>query len=190
MCLLQHRGQGGTGTRLTAACCVCLVAPCRRCLCEWLQTDAISRGLAAAATAGARAAVQAAVAAERHEVRLPALSEWGCNSTGVCALADCSSPDTKQPGANNEYKQGMAERYLGLQDTSGHTALATAAACSYLCRCQVLEGVLPETADDLMGLIMRHTAAGPSARFAAAQLLMIAARCMVSRQTLLTQWQQ
>lgn len=41
---------------------------CRRCLCEWLQTDAISRGLAAAATAGARAAVQAAVAAERHEV--------------------------------------------------------------------------------------------------------------------------
>jgi hypothetical protein len=40
----------------------------RRCLCEWLQSDAISRGLAAAATAGARAAVQAAVAAERHEV--------------------------------------------------------------------------------------------------------------------------
>lgn len=48
---------------------VFLPAPaCRRCLCEWLQSDAISRGLAAAATAGARAAVQAAVAAERHEV--------------------------------------------------------------------------------------------------------------------------
>lgn len=46
----------------------CTVVWCRRCLCEWLQTDAISRGLAAAATGGARAAVQAAVAAERHEV--------------------------------------------------------------------------------------------------------------------------
>jgi hypothetical protein len=50
--------------------------------------------------------------------------------------------------------------------------------------------VLPETADDLMGLIMCHTAAGPPARFAAAQLLMIAAKCMVSRQTRLTQQQQ
>jgi hypothetical protein len=41
---------------------------CRRCLCEWLRSDAISKGLTAAATGGARAAVQAAVAAERHEV--------------------------------------------------------------------------------------------------------------------------
>lgn len=39
---------------------------------------------------------------------------------------------------------------------------------------------MPETADDLMGLIMRHTAAGPTARFAAAQLLTIAAKCTVS----------
>jgi hypothetical protein len=53
-----------------SVCCLfLLMLLCRRCLCEWLQTDAISRGLAAAATAGARAAVQAAVAAERHEVR-------------------------------------------------------------------------------------------------------------------------
>lgn len=44
------------------------IVPCRRCLCEWLRDDAISKGLAAAATGGARAAVQAAVAAERHEV--------------------------------------------------------------------------------------------------------------------------
>lgn len=46
---------------------------CRRCLCEWLRNDAISKGLAAAATGGARAAVQAAVAAERHEVSLKVL---------------------------------------------------------------------------------------------------------------------
>lgn len=49
--------------------------------------------------------------------------------------------------------------------------------------CQVLEAALPESADDLMGLIMRHTAAGPPARFAAAQLLTIAAKCMVSSHT-------
>lgn len=44
-----------------------------RCLCQWLRSDAINRGLAAAATGGARAAVQAATAAERHEVRTYAL---------------------------------------------------------------------------------------------------------------------
>lgn len=46
---------------------------------------------------------------------------------------------------------------------------------------QALEEVLPETADELMELVMRHAAAGPAARFAAAQLLMIGASCMVSR---------
>ncbi|WIA22943.1 hypothetical protein OEZ85_001312 [Tetradesmus obliquus] len=80
-----------------------------RCLCEWLRSDAISKGLAAAATGGARAAVQAAVAAERHEV---------------------------------------------------------------------LERALPESAGQLMGLVMRHAAAGPAARFAAAQLMIIASSCV------------
>uniref|UniRef100_A0A383VSX8 Nuclear condensin complex subunit 3 C-terminal domain-containing protein n=1 Tax=Tetradesmus obliquus TaxID=3088 RepID=A0A383VSX8_TETOB len=80
-----------------------------RCLCEWLRSDAISKGLAAAATGGARAAVQAAVAAERHEV---------------------------------------------------------------------LERALPESAGQLMGLVMQHAAAGPAVRFAAAQLMIIASSCV------------
>ncbi|KAF6263324.1 nuclear condensing complex subunit [Scenedesmus sp. NREL 46B-D3] len=80
-----------------------------RCLCEWLRSDAISKGLAAAATGGARAAVQAAAAADRHEV---------------------------------------------------------------------LERALPESADQLMRLVMQHAAAGPAARFAAAQLMMIASTCV------------
>lgn len=44
---------------------------------------------------------------------------------------------------------------------------------------QALESLLPETSDDLMRLVLRHTAAGPRARFAATQLLMVAAQCMV-----------
>jgi hypothetical protein len=43
----------------------------------------------------------------------------------------------------------------------------------------VLERVLPESADQLLGLAMQHAAAGPAARFAAAQLMMIAATCVV-----------
>lgn len=49
----------------------------RRTMCEWLRTDAISKGLAAAATGGARAAVVAAVAAERHEVGRVVVSNGG-----------------------------------------------------------------------------------------------------------------
>lgn len=45
---------------------------------------------------------------------------------------------------------------------------------------QVLERALPESADQLLQLIMQHTAAGPAARFAATQLLMIATTCVVS----------
>lgn len=45
---------------------------------------------------------------------------------------------------------------------------------------QVLERALPESADQLLELVMRHATAGPSARFAAMQLLMIAAKCVVS----------
>jgi hypothetical protein len=48
-----------------------------------------------------------------------------------------------------------------------------------MCCQQALEAALPESADNLMSLIMRHTAAGPPARFAAAQLLTIAAKCTV-----------
>eukprot|EP00775_Hariotina_reticulata_P011494 gene11494-11637_t len=49
------------------------------------------------------------------------------------------------------------------------------------CLCEwlrVLERVLPETAHEVMQLVMRHAAAGPDARFATAQLLMIAASCV------------
>ena len=45
---------------------------------------------------------------------------------------------------------------------------------------QVLERALPESADQLLQLVMQHAAAGPAARFAAMQLLMIAATCVVS----------
>lgn len=86
------------------AVCAFLLLPCRRCLCEWLQTDAISRGLAAAATAGARAAVQAAVAAERHEVRIGTPSEpyalWRdipCIICQVLLSAPAKHPDTQLP---------------------------------------------------------------------------------------------
>ena len=41
---------------------------CRRVLCEWLQGEASSKGLAAIAASGAGAAVEAAAASERLEV--------------------------------------------------------------------------------------------------------------------------
>jgi hypothetical protein len=41
-----------------------------RCACERLQREAVGEGLAAAATTGASAAVRAAAASQRHEVRL------------------------------------------------------------------------------------------------------------------------
>jgi hypothetical protein len=47
-------------------------------------------------------------------------------------------------------------------------------------RHEVLERALPESADQLMSLVMQHAAAGPAARFAAAQLMMIASTCVVS----------
>jgi hypothetical protein len=57
-----------------------------------------------------------------------------------------------------------------------HAAAAAAAAAAAL---QVLERALPESADQLLALVMQHAAAGPAARFAAAQLIMIAATCVV-----------
>lgn len=44
------------------------VTLCRRCVCEQLQGDALNKGMAAAQTTGATAAVQAAAASDRHEV--------------------------------------------------------------------------------------------------------------------------
>ena len=41
---------------------------CRRVVCEWLQGEASSKGLAAIAASGAGAAVEAAAASERLEV--------------------------------------------------------------------------------------------------------------------------
>lgn len=44
---------------------------------------------------------------------------------------------------------------------------------------QVLEAMLPDSAADMLELVVRHTRQGPSARFAACQLAIIAADCMV-----------
>jgi hypothetical protein len=68
-----------------------LLLRARRVMCEWLRTDAISKGLAAAATGGARAAVQAAGAAERHEVRA---SAHALLSAITCAHQLSCSPTT------------------------------------------------------------------------------------------------
>jgi hypothetical protein len=44
---------------------------------------------------------------------------------------------------------------------------------------QVLEAVLPETPAEMLQLVLRHKRQGASGRFAACQLMAIAAECMV-----------
>jgi hypothetical protein len=43
----------------------------------------------------------------------------------------------------------------------------------------VLEAVLPETPAEMLQLVLRHKRQGASGRFAACQLMMVAAECMV-----------
>jgi hypothetical protein len=51
------------------------------------------------------------------------------------------------------------------------------ASCHYTL--QALEDALPSTSQELMNIAVRHARAGPPARFAACQLLQLAASCVV-----------
>lgn len=145
-----------------------------RCLCQWLRSDAINRGLAAAATGGARAAVQAATAAERHEVRTCALY----NGVHRAKHRHCACAH-RVHSARTLYSFSAAAMMLYTARAAAmmlYTAESAALAGSPP---QVLERALPDAAKDLLQLLQRHALAGPAARFAATQLAMIAAACVV-----------
>ncbi|KAI8474193.1 MAG: hypothetical protein J3K34DRAFT_518335 [Monoraphidium minutum] len=61
-----------------------------RCVCEWIQRDAVAEGLAAAATTGASAAVRAAAASQRHEV-LEAILPDSASATAALLLAHAAA---------------------------------------------------------------------------------------------------
>jgi hypothetical protein len=159
-------------------------------LCEWLRSDAISKGLAAAATGGARAAVQAAVAAERHEVRLRPvhlLLSTLVNAVRVClamgmqeALAVFGMPAFLVAEGRLVYCScGPVASAQGMECMPSYTGTQLHSCAGAPIAGQVLERALPESADQLMSLVMQHAAAGPAARFAAAQLMIIASTCVV-----------
>jgi hypothetical protein len=150
--------------------------PCRRrCVCEWLQRDAVSEGLAAAATTGASAAVRAAAASQRHEVgaAAPALgavlaplrTSRAVGRTGCKSTHDASLPHNTRVSISTH----------GTRDTKHNQYIPSFTSFPP----QVLEAILPESGADTLALLLAHAAAGARHRFAATQIARVAASCVV-----------
>jgi hypothetical protein len=73
--------------------------------------------------------------------------------------------------------RSATEEGLAAAATTGASAAMRAAAASQ--RHELLEAILPESAAGMAGLLLAHAAGGAGARFAATQLAVVAAACLV-----------